>query len=753
MEDQQSHFFFEGVPAPPPRRARMFRKAGRWCLLAAIFLASFFFLPATEDPWHVNVFFFVGLLTLVAFICYLGCALDERRVEYPHAWLTLAFAAFLAVQGISAEFSLAPAQSFWGALRSPDSLAAFVIYALIFFLFSAFFRRDDIPKIGIAAGSGVLILTLINFFNPAGADSGWGILLAATVAALAVIRPGEPKGRAKLFFFAGVIIALAGLAILNYQFLWLALAAFIIVLAALRFGPREHFQYAFAIIVIALFFALIGPRLTGFLQTPRDTRPGMLATVTTAQGTLKSKNVLIGSGPSTFAFDFASFKPVAVNQTSFWSQTFNEGHDFAITLLATGGLLSFLLLLAMVILGIQPFLHIQLHDTDLSMAASASAFLLCALFLYPGFFAGFVILFALQGILIPEHARYSISFAEWPRLGSLAFSLAILAVAALSLGGIFAAGEQYAAAVLFAQSNSLAAAGNLSAAFTKINSALGLDRSDEYLRGASQIILAEANSLSSSKDPSAQAEVPAALASAVQSAQSAVLQNTNELANWQNLGSVYEAMMPVAAGTDDLAEASYKNAATLDPQNPTWDVAMARVLIESASLLSATPANAAANQSAIQAKRTSAEALLQQAIALKDDYADPRVLLVQLYLQEGNTTEAIQRVQELEQQNPLDPGIAFELGYLYYQDNQMAQAQQEFQVATILSPNYANARYFLGLIYAQQGITAQALDQFEKILALNPGNQQVIDIIANLEAGKPVIANANAPATSTLSGE
>jgi tetratricopeptide (TPR) repeat protein len=125
------------------------------------------------------------------------------------------------------------------------------------------------------------------------------------------------------------------------------------------------------------------------------------------------------------------------------------------------------------------------------------------------------------------------------------------------------------------------------------------------------------------------------------------------------------------------------------------------------------------------------------------------VLLVQLYLQRGNLSQAIEKVQDLKRQNPLDLGVSFELAYLYYQNNQIDQAQQEFQVATILNPTYANARYFLGLIYDQKGMTAQALDQFQKIQALSPGNAQVAAIIANIQAGRSALANnISAPALS-----
>ena len=373
-----------------------------------------------------------------------------------------------------------------------------------------------------------------------------------------------------------------------------------------------------------------------------------------------------------------------------------------LTLLATGGALGFILFILMMGTMIRPFIKLQMLRTDFAMIVSAGVLLFVALFFYQAFFAAFILFFLFYGVVAGETSRREVVFVDLPRGRSLAASIGIMVLAALSLSAAYIVGEKYAAAVLFAQSNASAASGDLSSAFIKMNAATALDHTDEYLRGESNLLVAEARDLATAGDTSAEAELPSVIANAVQTAQSAAAVNARDPLNWGNLGSVYEAIMPIVNGTDVLAQGSYQKAADLDPQNPQWDLAIGRVLIESADLLG--------NSSSTAALRTEqwndAETFLEKAIAIKDDYADARVLLIQLYLREGNITQAIAKVQELKEQNPLDPGVAFELGYLYYENNQFDQAQEEFQVATILNPNYSNARYFLGLIYDQKGMTA-----------------------------------------------
>ena len=190
---------------------------------------------------------------------------------------------------MSAALSISPAQSWYGGLRAPDAFMSMAIYGLVFFLSFFFFRRDDLPKIGIAAGSGLLIATVIGFFeavrgmasaqNPVGSPWGWGILMVAVLAALIVVDPDKLGRKGKIIFFATAFVAFASLFLLNDEWLWFVLAAFVVIVAALRFGPRERFRYAFMIVVLALFFALVSSRLPALASVVQEARPGVTGDV------------------------------------------------------------------------------------------------------------------------------------------------------------------------------------------------------------------------------------------------------------------------------------------------------------------------------------------------------------------------------------------------------------------------------------------------------------------------------------------
>ena len=400
------------VPRPP--RRSIFRTTGRACIFALALLVPFFFLPITEDPVGINKLALASLLSLIGLVCFFGSVFEERKFDYPRSWFVLFAFLFIVAQAVSAVFSIVPAESWYGSLDKPDSFLAFATYGLIFFLTFYFFRLEDIRKVGAFLGAGLIVssaISLLQMFgvlqgpNPAGSAIQWGILMVAGVAALAGANPDDLRPAQKKFFFAFAAVAGVALFFLNYQFLWLAVAVFTIALAALRFEPKQQFRYAFIVIVLALFFTLVGPRLPKFVAAPADMRPDITATGAVAEGALQNWRALFGSGPATFSLDYAAFRPIAVNQTASWNVSFDQGYDFMLTVIATSGIVGFLLLLAMLGIVGEWFLQIQFLDTDRAMVLSMAAFLLVALFFYPAFSAEFVILFMLLGLFVAEGTR------------------------------------------------------------------------------------------------------------------------------------------------------------------------------------------------------------------------------------------------------------------------------------------------------------------------------------------------------------
>ncbi|MBI4128758.1 MAG: tetratricopeptide repeat protein [Parcubacteria group bacterium] len=151
-----------------------------------------------------------------------------------------------------------------------------------------------------------------------------------------------------------------------------------------------------------------------------------------------------------------------------------------------------------------------------------------------------------------------------------------------------------------------------------------------------------------------------------------------------------------------------------------------------------------------------AMAALDASIRRKSDYAPALFLRGQVFDRQGKIAEAQTTLAELfraqlgqlRPDQPIDAGLAFQLGFLFYKDQKFDEAQKYFRAAVDEkrgAPNYSNARYFLGLILDREGKKAEAIGQFEQIAALNPDNREVTRILANLHSGLDALANIVPP--------
>jgi tetratricopeptide (TPR) repeat protein len=752
----------ESVQGPAvSMRVRMWERIGRFCLMAAVFLVPLFFLPVTQNPLDTNKIIMVGFLMLVAFVSFLTCVIEKRKFEYPKALLTLAVLTFVAATGASAYFSIARAQSLYGYLRQPDSFMIIVICALAFFLSFYFLRKDDIKKLGKLIIASFIVATFLGLlqifsififpwdfaktaaFNVVGSLSAWGICMAVIVASLATVDLGAVSARARQLLIAVIILMSLGLVALNYQFLWISLAVIAGIMASVRFVSREHFRLPLAIGIVALIFTLVGSHIPNFIKVPAEVRPDAASTLTLGASTLKGFRILTGTGPATFNLDFARYRPITLNQTNFWNMPFFQGYSYVFTLLATGGLLGILAFL-FIFLAAARYLMVTHEHQYAAMLLTGILFFFVSLFFYPAFFAELFLIFMGLGAIVPDNARREVPLEGGSRWKAFIVFIIVLACIALSLAAGYHVGQKYIAAIEYKRAGELFSTGRNDPGFGALSSALVLDtQSDEYLRGASQVLIAEASQAMQAGGPNAGALVQKDVSSAIQAAQSAVAINPNDVNNILSIAGVYESIIPIASGADQMAEDWYRKALLLDPFDPQIPVLMARAQIAAGDQLAKDPTrDALRNQN-----YADAESMLKKSIDLKSDYAAARFLLAQLYIRQGNVTQAIQRVEEIKAANPFDAGVAFQLGLLYYQSNQADEAQVEFERAVSMDQNYSNARYFLGLIYDKKGMHAEAMDQFQKILTLNPDNTDVKTIIANLQAGKSPLQSVTSSST------
>jgi tetratricopeptide (TPR) repeat protein len=650
-------------------------------------------------------------------------------------------------------------------LFQPDSLLAFLLYGIAFFLSFYFLTEEDLPALARLFLGGMALATVINLleifgvfwlpwsftktstFNTFDTAFGWAVMMASSLTLMAALwLRGLNEKRDKIYIGVVAVLMFLGLLVVNFELIWIGLVVMMLALGA-WFASRENFRIPFLFVVFAMCMAILGSKIPPLGSIPSEVRPNLSSSVAVAIHAAHGWRIPLGAGPSTFGEQFTRFREQNLNLTNFWNNSFVQGYDFFITLFASVGILGLLAFVAIIILFVREAIR-KRPEASGKIVGIFAVSLFLSLFFYQGFFVLMVYLFIALGLFLRNvHADGKVSLDGLRPAILFGFFAVIAALVAGAFAGAYAIGTQYVAAAEYENGITELNANDLSAATQSIQRSLAVvPDSDDAWVVASQIAFASGEQAFTAAGGTLNSQAQGSIASAVQAAQQAVALDRNNVLNWENLGNIYQNLIPVAGGADALARAAYQSAEAIDPQNPDLPIDIAQVDVAVANKFSVA-SDAADAQKAL----ADAETELNASLALKPDYASPLTMLAQIDLQQGATAKAIREISEVANANPLDSGMAFQLGILLYQNNQTAAAQTQFERAVALESNYSNARYFLGLIYDSEGMTSAALSQFQAIAQLNPGNTEIKQIITNLQNGKPALASITAASSTAPS--
>ena len=730
----------------------IFQKASRNLIYLLVFLLPIFFLPLTIDPLDFNKQILFGILIFIALIFWAAKIFFSSKLEINFSFLNFPILTFLFIYLISTIFSLSPKESFWGwPLNLNQGLLTLFLFFIFYFLISNIFqKKEDIFLLFLIFLTSTFLATIFaiyqillkkNSFTTIGTPNSLAIFLA-TLLPLAILLTINSKKFLRLVLAIYSISFSIFLILINFSLAWFLLITGTLILfisGLLNLKRVEKFDLVFfsmLILIISLFFLSFRISWSG-LQIPAEILLNQKTEFQIVKNSFKNvKNFFLGTGPSTFVFDYSKYKPTEINQTAFWSWRFQNGASEIQDKLMTSGILGISSLFFIFL----TFFFISLKNLSLRKNQ----------FISLGIFSSFACLLFGQ-FLYP--ANFSLLFLFWLILGSLSvldskiktvnFSGHFSLIPAIFLVFIFLFGisfsfiqiRNYLAELRYFQGLKAWQKGELEQAIDLTERAINLNSSlDSYQRDISQLYLARLNQLLQKSEPS-NPEIQGLIFKALDSAKKATKISKNNVANWNVRGFVYRNLIGLVDGAEDWAIDSYQKAIELEPKNPYIFNEMGLIYLAKADSLG----RESGKEEKSKENLAKAEDNFQRAIELKSDYAPAHFQLAMVYQRGGKTKEAISKLEETELIAPLDSGLAFQLGLLYYNDNQMEKAKSEFLRAISIDENYSNARYFLGLIYDQEGKKDLAIEQFEKIEELNPENLEVKEILENLRAGKSAL--------------
>ncbi|MEI7498355.1 MAG: tetratricopeptide repeat protein [Candidatus Falkowbacteria bacterium] len=737
----------------------IWRKLTDYSLSILVVGLPLFFLPATIYPLDINKMALASILLLIITVSTIFESFESGQIIWPKSIISYAVLGVLGSTIIGYIFSIARGVSLYGNLVSSDSLLAISLYVLTFFVGALYLTKNRIMQLlpyllgslGLVSlfGLSQIIPTLTlpwsftrqGGFNTAGSLLNWTIINSfGFIITLCILTFQKVTFWTKISGASLMMLFFASLLAINYQEGWYMLVFSSLLIGFFRFVSKGKLNpLLIASISIFLFLAIFSRSLPLLVTLP-EMRPNLQTSLNVARQNINWPRAIIGSGPAAFEYRYAFARPIELNQTGLWGIRFRQGYSFLTTLLTTGGLLSILAWLGLIIAFIWKVRE-QKDNTVWAVVAVGSFALIFAMFIAPLFFLQGILLFLFLGATAGASDNFAkVNLNKFSRRSMLGILLGAILIMSLTLGGMYQIAKKYSAALFYKNAlNIYNSGGDSDNSLTKLELAINLDPdSDQYLITESQLLYARTNALLQGGIPKIATEgknieAQNLLYSSINRAKQATVVNPANPDTWANLAAIYDGIIPIASGADTFAEQNHAKVMALDPNNPQEPVEAAKSLIASADIVRSTNA-AVADQKIAKAKE-----LITKSIKLKPDYVSAYFLDAVLLMRANKPQEVDQRLKIIKQLVPNDANVAVQLGQMYYQSNSIQMAQKEFERAVGLNPMFLDARYLLGLLYDQQGNKQAAMEQFTFIGNVVPNNQEIPKIIDNLTKGKTAL--------------
>jgi tetratricopeptide (TPR) repeat protein len=689
----------------------MLDKIIKYSLYSLVFLLPLFFLPLTNFPILLNKQIFLSVFVFLLLILWIVKIISSGKLNFRWDKVTGSVLLLVSILGISTLFSGSKIQSFWGMSFEPDTFFSFILYGLVFLLFANLINKDQIKSvlISILASSGVLsILFLIQSLwrpvFPWDFAQSIGFNSVGTVQTLAIFLAGafiillSLKNNIKSFLAITLgILLFVSIFIINYWLAWLGISLAIGLMIWFRLKTVKENEIISSkiilpliILALSLIFIFIKIPTGNIVNLPSEVNLTHKASFDIAQKTLGegTKNLVFGSGPATFAYDYDLYRSAGPNLTAFWQVRFNQGTSALLTFLATTGMLGILLFLLIIFLFFQKGLKLikgnQLSPVGISVFIGTIYFLFFWFF-YPSNFTLMFSSFLMLGLFNvcsgkEELNSKQVVFTKSPQKAFFIMLIGVLLIVA-SIFILYNISQKYQAALIFNDGLDLIniEETKLDEGIIKLNKAAVLDKKDTYLRNLSQAFLIKINQVLNDEELSEEEkkEVFQLLVSnAETSANNAVLLNPKNSQNWLQLGRIYENFMSLGVeGVEELVVSSYQKTEEITPQNPEIPFILGRVY----------KFQAEKNQSLI--------------ISLKE---------------KGENEEAIRQLEE-------------------NRDKIFDMAIEKLKKSTQLKIDFTPAYYLAAQIYELRGEKELAITNYGIVLLLDPEDKEVKDKIEQLQ--------------------
>ncbi len=709
----------------------------RSALLIASLVLPFCFLPFSPLPLGADIYgktFLLGFFVSIALPLYLFTKLRAGsltwQVETWHKPVLLLMASFL----ISTLLAFMPGQAWWGNLSNTGISFYLLVSLLLFFaLLSDVFREYEqrerffqhwlwiFPLLSTLsflvvffyAAHGLSALLRLGVGTPEDLAMFLSLLLVASLA----YYPEKARGARqwqRILFIVARFFAVLVLIKIDFVPAWfvLLLGSVLSVLVLRMNGEQPGLSLlakrGWLMILLALVslnfllnFWVLGQ---GQLLRDRFVKNLMLPwreSISFGVAVLKH-DPLFGVGLENFGQAYSLYRPLALNQGSYWDIRFANSSSGLLWLIVSGGLVALLAFgFAVFALSGQALSLLRLPVADLKrqkvlMLVPLMLAVLLAFIIGPAslllLILGMFVVWLLSSLV--EQRDYDIPLPlERQRI--------IVIVLAISCFSVFA----------FSSKSLLADAG-----FGRS------ERSEQSLQAAAKLSDRFEHKLALARYYAAQTrqankegrrdEALAYQAKALESASQAEAAGAGSVVAQESTAAIYRDFADGGDGLNVMAMHAFERATALEPSNPVLWTELGQTQVKNSD-------------------HAAAEASFRKALGLKADYRQAELGLAKAIAGQGKKDEAIKMLEALSRDSG-DANAYYELGLVYFNSMRDKDAIRAFSAAVTSSPLNSNALYGLGLAYERSGDKKQALFYYKKVQKLNPGNGEVNEKVKQL---------------------
>ena len=525
-----------------------------YALSVFAFLVVIFFLPVTQDYFTIPKWFLVGFVALILLLSSVGAFLVSKKVIWHKKEFDTPFTLFIIAAILSILFGSTNKVQ---ALINPHfGLLTFVFLFIIYYYLSR--SQKKLPH-------GNLILSIFSVLFSI-------TVLAETVPFITSRLPSALQKFQNVTLVGTVVDALIFLGFVSM----ISLSNLLKKDTSVFKNVSAFVSFIFTTLTaIVLLFMLVKNSAT--LALPSFTHSWYAA----VEVLKRPMTALFGVGIDNFQLAFVQMKDLAYNSSALWqipAFTLSRTAVFhTMTEMGLFGVVALFLILSLLI-------KKAFAAEGTVMNKLVAIYFVGAVLLFPPSFLLFFLLFVWIGLTESHHKskELSVDFGEIMP----AYAVMVL-VGMVGIGGaMFMLGKVYMSEYLFQKSLST---NNLKDVYETMRTAVSYNPYNERIRtNYAQVHLLIANTIAGNvtkdKDGNPQLSeadrqtVSSAIQAAIDEAKAVVTLNPNKATNWELLASVYRSIVGVVQGADSWTVSAYQRAVVLDPQNPTYRVALGGVL-------------------------------------------------------------------------------------------------------------------------------------------------------------------------------